>query len=76
MQQRYQQAQRRGNSIRENVMQSLNDPTLAEMLLDRSRPLPDWMSQNLERCLEEYKKVYLGLYDVKYGLDGSPREWW
>jgi hypothetical protein len=52
---------------------------MAEALLDRSRPLPDWMMQNLERCLEEYKKVYLGLYDYRFGLTGDMPmrgRWW
>lgn len=75
----YQQPQRRPNALKEAVQQTLNDPMMAEELLDRSRPLPDWMQQNLVRCLEEYKKIYLGLYDAKYGLTGSTpmrERWW
>jgi hypothetical protein len=51
---------------------------VAESLLDRSRPLPDWMMQNLERCVKEYEKVLLGLFDARYGLDGSTPmgRWW
>lgn len=73
------QPQRRPNAIQEAVRQSLNDPMMAESLFDRSRPLPDWMMQNLEGCLNEYKKVLLGIFDAVYGLDGSMpqmRRWW
>lgn len=67
----YQQPQRRPNALQEQVRASLSDPMTAEALLDRSRPLPDWMSRNLEQALNEYKKVYLGLYDYRYGLTGD-----
>lgn len=75
----FHQPQRRPNALQEQVRASLANPMEAESLLDRSRPLPDWMQQNLMRCLEEYKKIYLGLYDAKYGLTGSTpmrERWW
>jgi len=37
-----------------------------EELLDRSRPLPDWMDP--ERALAEFQLELLGLYDQAYGL--------
>ena len=67
----YQQPQRRPNVVQEAVRETLNDPMMLESLLDRSRPLPEWMSQNLEKCVKEYEKVLLGLFDACYGLDGG-----
>lgn len=67
----FQAPQRRRNVLQEQIQQTLSDRMLAESLLDRSRPLPDWMMQNIEGCLNEYKKVLLGAFDAYYGLDGG-----
>lgn len=74
----FQAPQRRRNVLQEQVRETLSNPMVAESLLDRSRPLPDWMMQNLERCVKEYEKVLLGLFDARYGLDGSTPmgRWW
>lgn len=54
--------QRKRSFIQEQIQQL--DP--AE-LIDRSRPLPEWMQQNPERAISAYSDVLLGLMFDKYG---------
>lgn len=58
--------QRRTTYIQEQI-QSLNP----HEIIDRSRPLPDWLAQNPERALREFQKVYLGMVFDKYGWPDS-----
>lgn len=54
--------QRRTTYIQEQI-QSLNP----HEIIDRSRPLPDWLAQNPERALREFQKAYLGMVFDRYG---------
>lgn len=53
---------RNGDYLREQL-RGMN----REELLDRSRPLPEWMDP--ERALKEFQLELLGMYDAQYKLD-------
>lgn len=55
---------RNGDYLREQ----LRDEETRAQLLDRSRPMPEWLTP--ERALAELQIEYLGMYDARFGLEG------
>jgi hypothetical protein len=57
------QAKQRKTTYIQEQIQSINPYEV----IDRTRPLPDWLAQNPERALREFQKVYMGMVFEKYG---------